>query len=549
METYTTRMGTQAFGGRRIWIGLLTLAAACVSAGERVPHVPVYGVFEHEVTNAKPYSNPFDFQVVELKTVFVAPSGRKLSFFGFHDGDGMGGQTGQVWRFRFMPDETGPWHYSYSWTDGTAGGSGSFTVKDTGLDGPLRVAADNPWYFMTARAKPFHARPYGMHHFLVWSPTRRMSTELVSFKQALRTKVIDRGYNMVMWPDMGDRLQRGASSAPGGNTTDSWWLDTTNTRRFSIATFRANEDVLAFCRDHGVYAFNFAGMIDQGGQYAFEEFRVFLRYFVARLAPFYSSLGWSPTWEWMDIWNPEQVRQIMQYVHNLDPWKRLLTAHDASHSTFTDWLGFSMRQKPARDIFGPNSRRAGYQQIPDPTGSGGIGDPFIDRPIIGSEDQWESPQADKFEAEGWRMPRNGTEAMRSAWGTLMAGVIPLYDEWSAWAPAPGGRGQGEVHVRRMFDFWYARTHYRRYRQLNELVSRAEGQICSGIPGQEYVIFDQDGGGTVIDLSAGSPAQSFTVLWFDPASGREQRGAEVTGGGRRALNSPYTADSVLLLKAR
>jgi hypothetical protein len=86
-------------------------------------------------------------------------------------------------------------------------------VADTGLEGPLRVAADNPWYFMTARGEPFHARPYGMHHFLVWSRTRRMSTVLASFNQTLKTKVIDRGCSMVMWPDMGDRLQRGAGAS------------------------------------------------------------------------------------------------------------------------------------------------------------------------------------------------------------------------------------------------------------------------------------------------------------------------------------------------
>jgi hypothetical protein len=512
------------------------------------PHVPLYGVFERQVKNPKTYSNPFDFQVIDLKTEFKAPSGKTVSFFGFYDGDGKGGQTGHVWAFRFMPGEVGRWQYFYSWTDGSNGGSGSFEVGDTGLAGPLKVATDNSWYFMTAREKPFHARPYGMHHYLVWSSTRRMSTELAAFKKALKTRVIERGYNMVMWPDMGDRLQRGASSAPGGKTTDSWWLDTADTRRFSIAAFRANEDALAYCRDNGVYAFNFAGMLDQGSQYPFEDLRVFLRYYVARLAPYYSTLGWSPTWEWMDIWKPAEVQQIMQYVHDNDPWKRLLTAHDASHSTFTGWLGFSMRQKPARDVFGPNSRRAGYQQVTDAEGSGGVGNPFIDRPIIGSEDQWESPIADKFSAEGWRMPRGGVEAMRSSWGTLMAGVIPLYDEWSAWAPAPGGKGQGEPHVRRMFDFWYGRTRYRQFKQLNDLVSRNEGQICSGIAGHEYVVFDQNGGQIAIDLSSAPAARSFAVLWFDPTSGREQKGNDVAGGARREFTSPFNGDSVLHLAA-
>jgi hypothetical protein len=516
-------------------------------AGE--PHVPRYGVFERQVKNTKTYSNPFDFPVVELKTQFTSPSGKAASFFGFYDGDGKGGQTGHVWAFRFMPDEIGLWRYTYSWTDGSDGGAGSFEVRDTGLAGPLKVAVDNSWYFMTARDKPFHARPYGMHHYLVWSRTRRMSTELAAFKKALKTRVIDRGYNMVMWPDMGDRTQRGASSAPGGRSTDSWWLDATDTRRFSIAAFRANEDALAWCRDNGVYAFNFSGMLDQGSQFPFDDLRLFLRYYVARLAPFYNSVGWSPTWEWMDIWKPAEVHQIMQYVHDIDPWKRLLSAHDASHSTFAGWLGFSMRQKPARDIFGPNSRRAGYQQVADAAGSGGIGNPFIDRPIIGSEDQWESPIADNFAAEGWRMPRGGVEAMRSSWGTLMAGVIPLYDEWSAWSPAPGGQGQGEPHVRRMFDYWYGRTRYRQYKQLNELVSQAEGQICSGIAGEEYVVFDQNGGRITIDLTSAPEARSFGVLWFDPVSGREQKGIEVAGGERRVFSSPFNNDSVLLLTAQ
>jgi len=40
------------------------------------------------------------------------------------------------WKLRFMPDELGTWNYSYTWTDGTSGGSGNFQVVDTGLPGP-----------------------------------------------------------------------------------------------------------------------------------------------------------------------------------------------------------------------------------------------------------------------------------------------------------------------------------------------------------------------------------------------------------------------------
>jgi hypothetical protein len=101
----------------------------------------------------------------------------------------------------------------------------------------------------------------------------------------------------------------------------------------------------------------------------------------------------------------------------------------------------------------------------------------------------------------------------------------------------------------MFDLWYTRTQYRRYKQLNGVVSETEGRICSGIPGQEYVVYDQDGGLVAIDLSAASSSRPFAVLWFDPASGREQQGTEIAGGGRRTLTSPFAADSVLLLMRR
>jgi hypothetical protein len=237
----------------------------------------------------------------------------------------------------------------------------------------------------------------------------------------------------------------------------------------------------------------------------------------------------------------------MQYVHDHDPWQRLLTAHDNSHSTFTGWLGFSMRQAPCRDVFGGNDRRAGGQQVSDPQGSGGIGDPFIELPIIGSEDIWESPEADRF--GGWVVPRDGIETMRAAWGIQMAGVIPLYDEWNAWTRRPPGDGLGEPYMRRMFDFVHGRTQYRQSVPLNELVSRDARQIAAGIPGEEYVVYDEDGGDVALDLTGTAATVEFGALWFNPATGAELAGGVLRGGQRARLQSPIAGDSVLLLKAR
>jgi hypothetical protein len=349
---------------------------------------------------------------------------------------------------------------------------------------------------------------------------------------------------------------------------ESWWLDgagsrhsvlsriwkrisqnsSTERKRFRIPVWHAWESALRLTKDSNVYVFTFAAMVhsnDQRPDISFVEFKPFLRYWVARFAPFYNFFGWSPTWEWTDIWNPNEADQIMRYVHEIDPWKRLLSIHDCSHSRFRGWLGFSMRQWPSRTLFMGNSRTLGARQG-SCDGEGGIGSPFMDKPIVASEDVWESANADHW--PGWPMPRNRTEVRRGIWGIQMAGVMPLYSEWAnSGPPPPGGNGEGEPDVRRMFDFFYSKTRYRQYRQLNHLVSASAGQIASGIPGEEYLVYDEDGGSIAINLTGASSSRTFSVLWYDPKTGAEQSGRIINGGASRTLTSPFSGDTVLLLR--
>ncbi|MGH7927670.1 MAG: putative collagen-binding domain-containing protein, partial [Candidatus Binatia bacterium] len=357
---------------------------------------------------------------------------------------------------------------------------------------------------------------------------------------------IDKGYNFFMWDMMADRLNNSSKHYPA-DAADSGWLTTTDTKRFNIPVWHAYEDALRLAKDNKVYVMPFTGMMWQGAQYNFTDFKIFLRYFVARFAPFYNFMGWSPTWETTDIWSAGETNQIMQYVYDIDPWKRLLTVHDCSNSRYQGWLSFSMRQQAGRDLFTGNSRRVGAVQG-DCDGVGGIGAPFVNLPIIGSEDLWETrpDQAQIYDPTGWIMPRDADETRRAAWGIMMAGVMPLYSEWHAWAPLPGGNGQGEPQVRRMFDFFYSKTQYRQYEQLNSLVSRDARQVCSGIPGEEYLVYDEGGGSITINLAEAPSSSTFSVLWYDPRSGAKQSGADINGGATRTLTSPFSGDSVLLL---
>jgi len=108
----------------------LTIQFIPSGVGLAAEKIGLYETWEIEVINSKKYSNPFDFKEIELRASFHAPSGKTVSFFGFFDGNGSGNQSGTVWKLRFMPDEQGTWSYSYSWSDGTSGGSGSFQVGE-----------------------------------------------------------------------------------------------------------------------------------------------------------------------------------------------------------------------------------------------------------------------------------------------------------------------------------------------------------------------------------------------------------------------------------
>jgi len=61
--------------------------------------------------------NPFlDYR---FTIILTAPSGREIQVPGFFDGDGQGFGTGNVWRVRFAPDESGVWQYRTSFRQGT----------------------------------------------------------------------------------------------------------------------------------------------------------------------------------------------------------------------------------------------------------------------------------------------------------------------------------------------------------------------------------------------------------------------------------------------
>lgn len=499
--------------------------------------VPLYGIWSYTALGDGDHDNPYDYREIELEALFESPEGRTVEFFGFHDGDGHGGTEGTVWRVRFMPDETGSWEYRLAWSDGAPVDSGSFRVEDTGIPGPLRVDEEAPRFFETARGEPFRFRGYDLHIMAPYLDSRSLARGLDDVRRVVRERVAGRGYNFTMLDGL-----IGRRTEDPNTWRESWWAEPDEVTRFDPGAWAAFEEVLRTAAEEEVYAVPFAGMVYQGEEYDFEDFRVFLRYWTARLAPFYNFFGFSPTWEWTDIWSAGEVDRIMSHLQEIDPFGTLLSVHDCSDPAFRGWLDFSMRQAQSRSVFAGNEIRAGRQQGAC-SAAGGVGEPFLDRPVVGTEDIWETPGGDHDQ------PRDADEIRRAAWGIMMAGVMPLYSEWHPNPPPEGGGGTAEPQIRRMFDFFHGETRYRSYEKLNDLVDRADGQVASGVPGEEYLVYDEDGGTIELDLGDAPPGRSFVVLWHHPLTGETRPGDIVEGGGPVSLDSPFGLDSVVLLRRR
>lgn len=91
--------------------------------------------------------NPFlDFRV---QVRFDGPSGQTYDVPGYFDGDGAGGDVGNVWQAKFTPDEAGEWTYVVSFRQGPGvavsldANAGAAPTSD-GQGGTLNVAQRDP---------------------------------------------------------------------------------------------------------------------------------------------------------------------------------------------------------------------------------------------------------------------------------------------------------------------------------------------------------------------------------------------------------------------
>jgi hypothetical protein len=494
------------------------------------PRVPQYGIWEARVLNSRPYQNSFKYEVISLDAIFTSPSGREISFWGFYDGDGRGGQEGDTWKVRFMPDEVGTWRYALAFSDGTQipGAEGSFEAVISELSGPARLDPSRPDLLVDARGRPIHWRGYAIKHRLYREPLDAASARSY-IEHVIEPLIVEGGYNATYFAvPSGDNADRAGRPRRG---TQSLWGDF---ETYDLQAAHFTDALLESLRENDIWTIGWITFsVQSSWDDLWEHHREWIRYFVARYGAYYNYFLWSPCWELAEL--KEWVHRtgvMMGFAASIDPWNRLLGVHDRVRREWETWQSIHARQNPTRTLAGGNNRKTGVDAALAP----------YRKVIIGAEDIWE------MAAGHFGQPRNGEEVRRGLWGELLASVLPMYDENDDFAPPVGGvgHGEGEKYVKIAYDWWYDRVDYRdpEWRMLNDVLPARTGQRCSGIPGREYVAYREGNGPITIRL--GADAGSFYVSWLNPSTGQTwENESLVTAGGIGTLEPPFRRDDVVV----
>ncbi len=261
--------------------------------------VPLYRMFETPVVNSRNYDNPFT--EVQLDVQFQAPSGRIIDFFGFFDGDGKGKRKGNVWKVRFMPDETGTWKYVYSWSDGNEGGTGSFDcTMDQAGKGVLQPYIQNPHWFAYNGTEPVWLKSY------YESGHGSIGQDFDWIVKNVYTPLFENGYNhlQVNWLLSLCCFSQYYQDGPAPEKRDlSLYREGDLWGSMDLDVWKRMEQHLGWLNAHdmGVHMFlGVDGSRNDGPDWKklrAEEKEAFARYMVARLAPYANLAGWNFVWE------------------------------------------------------------------------------------------------------------------------------------------------------------------------------------------------------------------------------------------------------------
>ncbi|MDF7808878.1 DUF5060 domain-containing protein [Pontiellaceae bacterium B12219] len=507
--------------------------------------VPLYKVFETAFTNNATYANKF--RDVELEAVFTGPSGEVISWRGFYDGDGLGGgdaSTGNVWKLRFMPTEVGEWNYTYTWTDGTPGGSGQFDCVMAGAGkGVLRAYENNPRWFAYEGKDPVFLKSYHLYyegllyHDLQWTINN------------VYQPLISAGYNHLQlfffptsWYAEGTWT---FSDAPATLPKALLFPDETPSASMNLQVCNSMDGHISWLNDHNIAMLGHQGFDGnvkgpRFGELSSSEQEFYVKYMCARYAP-YAMCLWNYTWEtrgngheftWADL--------LIQY----DPWDHIRSYHDrypdygpegeADNHFSDDRYTFANIENHVQDHTAPGQHEPWTHHLTTLNS-------FEGKPVYMSE------------GNGlWRWFWNAKEEQihRNAWAVTMAGGSFCWLGHSEGAASTTLLEWDDAASRidELVDIMTGELNFYKMTPQDSLLDNIVSgttSYCLAEVGKQYLVYKEQGGSFDLNLAPGS----YEATWIDARTNARQPLGELTGTGANVSFSLPDSNTEWLLMVR
>lgn len=541
---------------------VLTWVLLPQAASAKEQQVPLYAVFEQAVINEADYPNKFTD--VELQVQYIAPSGKLVNFFGFFDGNGDGGgnaQDGKVWKMRFMPNELGSWQYVYQWSDGRKGGKGRFECVAEGAGkGVLQAYSANPHWMAYNGSEPVWLKSY------YETGHGSLGQDFNWIVSHVYQPLVDHGYNhlQVNWLLSLCCFDQYYLDGPEPETLDlALYEEAKVTETMKLDVWRRMEQHLSWLNDHQVGVHMFLGV--DGSQndgpawekLSVEDQRFFVKYMVARLAPYANLAGWNFVWE---VPGDREGHELgfARLVQEYDVFKHLRTYEDEfPRENFYHLPEYAFAAVENHEIASPdrNSERHLWRTAWTHHQACLLG--YRGKPVFMSEGNalWRRYWQERSEA-------TQVDLRRSAWGCTTAGASFTWNghakEYELYAGGESGLPfnpenpylQSEQMLTVMACIMNEDVAFYRLKPMDKLLKNNNPfeDYLLAEPGEQYLVFSPGGNQFALCLDEGEYQQ---VYWIDSQSGEKTLLEPITVGGEGVVKQFRTpsaqTDWVLIVK--
>lgn len=470
----------------RILIVLVILQNLALAA--RVEEVPLYGLYEttinYQALTGQSHSYAHPFYGVELEATFISPSGRRITWCGFYDGDGQGGQTGNIWKIRFMPDELGTWTFTWGFSGGSLTGSGSFQAVDNATKprkpGPLRHDSDIHQWLITADGARhvflnMYANPGHPNH--PW--------ELYNNPQDVLAEAKNYGFDVYFSPG---GINPSYRDAPMTEKNPYPYMDRVDYIP-RLRGWHVLERQYQAAYEQEMYLYEFAGFYGGNNfinlhQKPMSFQKKVIKYWLARTAPYYIFLynvGFELQ-EYVSV--PLWTLRRASWIKAIDPWDHLLTGHELRGWSYGYYSIMDYSTMQQYDYSNYHSHALAVWNSPSQP-----------HPHM-HEGLWTGP---------WGRPSSEQQSRKAQWDLITGGmsyaIVTIQDNVGL-TSAKHANAFLESGVK----WWTMAPH-------DEVVLEGTAYVLAKL-GVEYIVYSLSGSNFTLDL----PRGDYQWRWLNPADG-------------------------------